>query len=249
MILLIMWLCFIPGCMPPPGNDEVGYTIHGYVGKSTTEAAPGKTVMLLDGNTDQPLASKQANFMGKYKFSGLKPGYYKIKVDDKLLDVVISNKNQRIDIDLSAEDGSMNYAAGAIKDYLNEVAAKGKPGGDTLLAKRFMGKWYGFSGAAGGGGSESQMAFCANGAYYESYEAGYSGSSSDQYGNETSAFGSASQESGDGHWSIEGTVEQGRITIKYSNGNTSVIEYVRDQKDQQCYYFDGRLHCYNGACD
>ncbi len=239
LLLLFIALVIFSGCMPPSqGSLETGFTIWGYVGNTATEPAPNVMVMLIDGDSGRPIASKNSNFLGKYSFSALHPGYYKIKVSGKEMEVVITNENQRIDIDLSSESGSMNYAAAAMK----EVAGNGKPGGDPELAKRFAGKWYSFSSSVTGGGSESQMALCENGNYYENYESGYYGS------DETSAWGNASSSGSDGTWSIEGTVQQGTITIKYSNGSTSTVQYQQSTDDQQCYYFDGRLHCYNGSC-
>lgn len=223
--------------VPPKGSLETGFTVWGYVGYSTTEPASGVMVLLIDGATDKPIASKKSNFFGKYTFSALQPGYYKVKASDKTLELVVTDQNQRLDIDLSAADGTMNYAAGAMKN----MTAPGKPGGDAQLAQKFTGKWYSFSGAtsiSGGGGSESQMAFCPDGSYYDSYESGYYGGS----------FGSASQSGASGSWSVSGTVQQGQISITYSNGSTSVLEY-QQADDPQCYYIDGRMYCYNGACD
>ncbi len=239
---VIVVLVFVAGCnmAPKPGSPESGYTVWGYVGKTPSEPAAGMQVLLFNGKQENPVASASTNFLGKYTFSQLPPGYYKVKVADKIMEVVVTNKNQRIDIDLSSETGAMNYAADALKN----AVGTGKPGGDSVLAQRFAGKWYSFS----GGGSESQMAFCPDGNYYESYEASYSGSSSDQYGNETMNWGQASASSGDGTWSIEGTVQKGTITVKYRNGSTTTISYQQSNDDPQCYYFDGRLHCYNGAC-
>ena len=243
---VIVVLVLVTGCnmAPKPGSPDTGYAVWGYVGKTSTEPATGVQVLLYNDKQENPIATANTNFLGKYTFSQLPPGYYKVKVTDKIMEVVITNKNQRIDIDLSSETGAMNYAADAIKS----VVGPGKPGGDSVLAQRFAGKWYSFSSAAGGGGSESQIAFCSNGNYYESYEAGYSGSSSDQYGNETMNWGQASASGADGTWSISGTVQQGTITVKYSNGSTTTISYQQSNDDPQCYYFDGRLHCYNGAC-
>ncbi len=147
------------GCMPPSqGSLETGFSIWGYVGNTTTEPAANVMVLLVDGNTDKPIASKTSNFLGKYTFSGLRPGYYKIRISGKEIEAVISTENQRIDIDLSAESGSS------------------------------------------------------------------------------------------GSWSIKGNAQQGTITIKYRNGSTSSIKYQQSNDNPQCYYFDSRLHCYNGAC-
>ncbi len=157
LIFTVILLAVFLGCMPPSqGSVEKGFTIWGYVGNTASEPASNIMVLLIDGNSDKPVASKNSNFLGKYTFSGLRPGYYKIKVSDKEIETVITTENQRVDIDLSSKTGAMNYAAAAIKD----VVGNAKPGGDPELAKKFSGQWYSYSGAMSGGGSESQMGLC-----------------------------------------------------------------------------------------
>jgi hypothetical protein len=238
------------GCSgpPPPGNPEIGYSIWGFVGQNPTTPAANIPVLLINGDTDRPVANKNTNIFGKYTFSGLKPGYYKIKAGNKVLEAYITTENIRVDIDLSSASGVMNYAAAAVQG----ATAPGKPGGDPELAKRFSGKWFSFTGGStlsGGGGSKSELAFCSNGAYYEDYEAGYYGSGTDQYGDQSMAWGAASESGASGTWSIQGTVSSGQITVTYKDGSQTVIEYQQYENDPQCYYFNGRLHCYNGPCE
>jgi len=232
---------------PPQGSPETGYTIHGYVGNSTTAAAPNVIVMLFDAETSKPVASDNTNLFGNYKFEHLQPGHYFIKVGEVSMETLIIDKNQRIDIDLSAKGGVMNYAAGAMEELsksAKSVTPPGQPGGDQDLAKKITGKWYSYSGTStlsGGGGSESQLAFCADGSYSDNYESGYYGSSN------VAGYGTASQQGGSGSWSVDGNAEGGTITVTRADGKTVQIKWqVSD--DKGCLLFDGRLHCYNGEC-
>ena len=115
LLPVIVVLIFVAGCnmAPKPGSPESGYAVWGYVGKTPSEPAAGMQVLLFDGKQGNPIASVSTNFLGKYTFSQLPPGYYKETVADKTMEVVDTNKNQRIDIDLSSETGAMNYAADA----------------------------------------------------------------------------------------------------------------------------------------
>jgi hypothetical protein len=255
LIVLSLLLFYSCNTGPPAGSPETGYSIHGFVGNSPTEAAPNVMVLLFDAETSKPVASDKTNLFGKYKFEHLQPGYYLVKSGKVSMELVIIDKNQRLDIDLSAEDGTMNYAKDASKqltDAVVGVTPPGKPGGDIELGKKLIiGKWYSYSGASsisGGGGSESQLAFCPDGSYYDSYEAGYYGTNTDQYGDATSSYGTASQSGAKGYWSIEGTMQSAVITIKHTNGSTSEIQ-VKASDENGCLYFDGRKHCYNGECN
>jgi hypothetical protein len=244
MVMLLVAACSAP---PPKGSPETGYAIWGFIGNSATSPASNTMVLLLDGNTEKPIASKNTNLFGRYTFSGLQPGYYKVKAGNKVMDVLITDENQRLDIDLSSASGVMNYAAAAAKG----TTAPGKPGGDPKLAKRFAGKWFGYSGTStlsGGGGTKREFAFCPDGSYYEDVSSSYYGTSEDQYGNQDLAWGAASEGGANGTWSIEGTVRQGKITITYNDGSETVMEYYQSEDDPQCYYFNGNLLCYNGPC-
>jgi hypothetical protein len=244
--LIILSALLVCSCNmgPPAGSPETGYLIHGFVGNSPTAAAPNIMVMLFDLTTSKPVASDKTNLFGKYKFEHIQPGHYFIKAGKKSMELVIIDKNQRIDIDLSAKDGSMDYAKDAaqqLTDAVVGVTPPGKPGGDVELGKKIMGKWYSYSGGStlsGGGGSESQLAFCPDGSYYDSYDASYSG---------TNTYGAASQSGASGYWAIEGNIQAATITITRPNGSKSVIK-VQSAPEKDCLLFDGRKHCYNGEC-
>ncbi len=246
--LLCAAVFFLSCSTPPPaGSPETGYSVWGYVGNSTTAPASNVPVLLVNGETDRPVASKNTNIMGKYAFSGLQPGYYKVKAGDIAMDVVIASENMRLDIDLSAKGGVMNYAAGAMKS----IGSTGKAGGDPALVQAMAGKYWGYSGAStlsGGGGTETNMAFCPDGSFYDNTESSYYGSSGDSYGNETMGWGASSQSGAAGTWSIEGTTQSGTITIHYKNGNESVIRYQAGD-ERGSYYFDGSLTTKTGNCE
>ena len=89
-------------------HSKNGYAIKGFVGKSSTEAAPNTDVHLLDGKTGTPIETVSTNFFGKYKFSGLNPGVYILKSGPVQKKVAVKKEDVRVDIDLSAKDGTMD---------------------------------------------------------------------------------------------------------------------------------------------
>jgi hypothetical protein len=229
------------GCMAPPaGSPETGYAIHGFVGQSSTQAAPGETVKLLAGEGGELLAMTQSNFMGKYSFSGLQPGHYRLQVGPIVREVLLKNENQRLDIDLSSPTGSMNYATGALQETMKP--GSGKPT-DAALMQEFAGQYYGYSGS-----TESKMALCPDGRYFDTSESSYSGQSYNSGGDPTMAWGTANQSSGSGSWAIQGSATQGTLTITYPNGSDKVIQY-QSTGEKGCYRFDGVLMCYSGAAN
>jgi len=247
MIAILAVVPLIVSCSsaPPPGSANEGYSIHGYVGVGTSMPAMSRTLTLINVDTQAAIANAQTNWMGKYSFNGLRPGHYLVKVEDKTMDIYLVSENYRLDIDLNAKDGVMKYGVAAAKGGGapgQPGGAGGQPGGNPDLAKQFTGKYYSYTGGStlsGGGGSESQMGFCPNGSFFEAYEAGYYGSGQ---------WGGASQSNASGTWSVDGTLEQGTVTIQYRSGKTVSVKY-RAAQDKGCYYFDGRLYCFNGACD
>jgi len=231
---------------PPPGSPATGYSIYGFVGTSTTSAASNTMVMLLDGDTERPVDSANTNLLGKYTISGVAAGYYKLRVGKITKEILVKDENVRLDVDLSAEDGTMNYLAGAMKG----TSAPGKPGGDPALVQALAGKYWGYSGTSsysGGGGTETRMAFCMDGSYHDSSESSYYGSTQDQYGDENMVWGAANQSAGSGSWSVQGTPAEGTITISYHDGSEGTIEY-RAGDEAGTYYFDGKLCSKTGSC-
>lgn len=241
----LIFACLILSCSvaPPPGSPETGYTITGYVGRSSTLPAINENVLLLDGETGKPVDSAQTNWMGKYTLSGVKPGYYVIEVGSVQRKVLVKAESQRLDIDLSAKDGVMDYAksAGAVPGKPGKPGVPGGPkGGDASLMQAMAANYWGYSGS-----TETRLALCPDGAFYDFSESGYSGGSYDSGGNQTMSWGSASQASGKGTWTIEGDAQRGTITLYYSGGNQQTVQY-QPGDDRGCYYFSGRQMCQTG---
>jgi len=113
-ILIAVFAMAVPGLADSTSQKaEKTYKIHGFLGESSTVAAPNKTVTLLDADSNTALANTNSNFFGKYAFKKLPPGHYLVKVAEKVMEVYLIDKDIRLDVDLSANDGTMNYAAGA----------------------------------------------------------------------------------------------------------------------------------------
>jgi hypothetical protein len=85
-----------------------------------------------------------------------------------------------------------------------------------------------------------------NGSYQDAYEAGYSGTFEDSGGYQTGAWGTAGAEQSSGYWTIQGTLEQGTITLMGNNGSRTVMNYQVHVKNGEYYggeyFFNGRLH-------
>ncbi len=231
----------------PAGSPESGYSIHGFVGKDSQTAASGATVLLVNGTNGQALATKNANFMGKFAFSGLMPGHYQLKVGEIVQDVVLADENVRRDIDLSNPTGAMNYAAAGMKELTDQMtsSASGKaaPAGpnDAELASQIAGTWWGYSGS-----TETKIGLCPGGGYADYSESGYSGTMHDAGGHQTGAWGSASQGGGQGSWVIQGTFESGTISVRYNDGGTRSMEYSQCG-EEGCLMIDGRKLCRTSA--
>jgi hypothetical protein len=94
--------------------------------------------------------------------------------------------------------------------------------------------------------TQTRVTLFPDGGYSEKYEASYSGGSSDQYGNQDMAWGAARNDNTQGRWAARGTREQGVITISYSNGNTTTVEYRVHVENGETYWneywFNGELY-------
>jgi hypothetical protein len=235
---------FLTSCASvPTGNAESGYHIYGFVGENSQTAAPGTTVLLVDGSTGKAMATDQADLLGKFDFSGLPPGHYQLKVGEIVQDIVIGAENVRRDIDLSNPNGSMNYAAAATKQLAAGATGTAQPAGpnDEELARQIAGTWWGYEGS-----TETKIGLCPDGSYTDFRESGYSGTMHDAGGTQTGAWGTASQSGGQGVWTIQGTTDSGTISVRYSNGNSATIAY-RQCGESGCLLFDGRKLCRTSA--
>ena len=110
-----------------PDDPAKGYKIKGFIGKSTQEAASGELVTLVDANTGRKLDQVSSNFFGKYSFSQLPPGKYKVRVGQITRDVLLRNKSIRLDVDLSAPGGKMDHKKNAMTWLSKTLAAKLQP--------------------------------------------------------------------------------------------------------------------------
>jgi len=124
-----------------------------------------------------------------------------------------------------------------------DVSAPAGPN-DAVLQKQIAGTWWGYSGS-----TERKLGLCADGRYRDYTEASYSGRSSDSGGNETMAWGSGSQGSNTGNWTINGDTQSGTISVTYSGGRSSSIRY-RQVGEPGCLDINGARLCRTSAsCD
>lgn len=254
--LKILTIFFVFEFMLGAAHGSSGYDIKGFVGKSAVEAASNTTVELLEGKTGETIDGVTTNFFGKYKFTGLQPGVYIIQVGKIRKKIYLKEKNVRMDIDLSAEEGTMDYAGHQINKIAKEQS-KGIQSGDggksnmdssitnnAELARQIAGTWWGYSGS-----TERKIGLCPNGSYVDYTESSYSGRSFDSGGSETMAWGSASQGGGTGHWKIQGDGQQGSIFVKYNNGNEMKLTY-KQCGELGCLLFNGNKLCRSsGSCN
>ncbi len=218
---------------PPKGDLQRGFSVWGYLGRGPTAPAAMVPVTLFDARSGRPVASAQTDMFGKYGFSGLPPGSYAVRAEKVTREVTVVDRDLRLDIDLNAPGGVMNYAAAA------PAAGGAAPAGpnDPRLARQIAGVWWGYAGS-----TERRIGLCPGGVYREFTESGYSGTSTDQYGNQTMAWGSASQGGGAGSWTVTGNADGGTIHVSYANGDTATIRFRRIN-DPGCLSFEGSTLC------
>ena len=118
----------------------------------------------------------------------------------------------------------------------------GKGGGgagrnNPSLQAQIAGIWWGYSGS-----TEREIGLCADGSYMDYTESGYSGRAQDPGG----SWGSASQQSGQGSWTIQGDTNSGVINVRYNNGNTTQLRY-RQIGDPGCLNINGNTLCRKSA--
>ncbi|MBN2373743.1 hypothetical protein JXL19_08150 [bacterium] len=112
---------------------------------------------------------------------------------------------------------------------------------DSNLQKQIAGVWWGYSGS-----TERKIGLCPDGSYMDYTESGYSGKSTNQYGDTTMAWGTANQGSRSGRWTITGTTQSGTIYVNFSNGGSTTIQY-RQINDPGCLSFNGNTLCRQSA--
>jgi hypothetical protein len=215
-------------------------SISGYIGTSSMSAASKVNVVLYLKDKDQPVDSVQTNFFGRYKFNDLGPGTYVVKVGRITREVVLVKKSMRIDIDLSAEDGTMDYAKGAAASTTAGTPAQPVGPNDASLMQAMAAEYYHFSGS-----TERKVMLCADGRYFGAAESSYSGTSTDSLGNQTSGFGAASQSRSGGRWTVQGSQGQGTITFSGNDGRQSQLRF-QSTGERGCFSFNGTTFCASG---
>jgi len=230
-----------PAGQPPPGAGA--FTISGYVGASSTSAASRVDVVLYSEAEKKNIDSVQTNWMGKYTFKDVAPGTYAVKVGKISKEAVVVKRNLRLDIDLSSEDGTMDYAKAAAAAKAPSRTAQPEPvsgPNDASLMQAMAAEYYSYSGS-----TERKVMLCADGRYFNASESSYSGTSSDSLGNQNMAWGAASQNRGEGRWSIQGNQQQGTIMLQDGDGSQSQVRY-QSTGERGCFQFNGTTFCMSG---
>jgi hypothetical protein len=237
--ILVLMVGIISGALlaAKEKKPKDAFKISGYVGTSSTAAAPGMNVVLIDKATGSPVDSVSSNFMGRYKFSDVKPGTYIIKCEKITREVTVVRKDIRMDIDLSAPGGVMDYAKGAAQQAAAGGSAPPAGPSDPALQQAMAGEYYSYSGS-----TERKLMLCANGTFFDSRESSYSGS----FGTNQGGWGAASAGAGSGNYAIQGNQQSGTITFSYKSGKRSTARF-QSTGERGCYSFDGTTFCYSGA--
>jgi hypothetical protein len=109
------------------------------------------------------------------------------------------------------------------------------------LMRYFVGTWVNST-----KNTQTRITFRPDGTFSEFDEASYSGSSSDQSGQEDLNWGSAGNGQIAGHWTVRGTREQGVLTITYESGKEREVQYRVHVENGETYwseyYFAGDLY-------
>ena len=154
----------------------------------------------------------------------------------------------------SWSENKMAYAKdqaqlGQLAKVLEQAGGSGQGGeattpsgpNDARLQQQIAGTWWGYAGS-----TERKLGLCADGRYRDYTESGYSGSSHDSGGNQTMAWGSASQRGGAGRWIINGNTQGGTISVNYAGGGSAQIRF-RQVGEPGCLDFNGAKLCRSSA--
>ena len=225
-------------------NKTKAFKVSGFVGQSTSVAAPNVLVTIINKDSEEVVGTDQTNFFGKYTIKNVPPGVYVLQVEKIQRTLAVNDKNVRLDIDLSAEAGIMDYVKTG-KAQMNAKAQGGGPGGspgssDPQMTQTIAGEYYSYAGS-----TEKKVMFCLEGTFFDSSESSYSGKGTDSLGNQNMAWGTAGQKQGSGQWAIQGTPQSGTITLSYKSGKRGVVKYQAGS-EKGCYLFDGTVFCYSG---
>lgn len=109
------------------------------------------------------------------------------------------------------------------------------------LMQNFVGTWTNYT-----TNTATTITLAPNGAYYENYEASYSGRFNDGGGDDLGSWGNTGQSQNQGTWTVVGDRKQGKIIIKLQDGTENVIEYKVHEENGQTYWneywFNGQLY-------
>ena len=230
---------------------SIAAEITGFVGHSAMQVAPNMTVRLMRADNSQVVDIDETNFFGKYTFEDVSPGYYKLQVGDVTRELMIKKdgEEKRLDIDLSAKAGTMDYgkaAAGSASTTATGPARSSSAStnssapiqNDQTLASQIAGVWWGYAGS-----TERRIGLCPGGIFMDYTESSYSGGA---YNNQGAAWGAASQASGQGKWGIQGDTQSGVISVRYNNGATDTLHY-RQINNPGCLDINGNTLCRSSA--
>lgn len=229
-------------------KSKDAFQVSGYVSRAPDVVAARVVVKLIDAESGKAVDMATTGAFGKFKFEDVKPGLYYLECGGVKRELLVKNRNVRADMDLSAPDGvARGYTAEKIAEALASTAAQQQAGGagpapgpnDPSLQQTLAGAYWGYSGS-----TEVRLVLCASGQFSDQAESSYSGAGSDSLGNQTMAWGSASQRGSSGRWSVQGTPQQGAIQLVYQSGKTVSVPYR--MVDRGCYSFAGRTLCRTG---
>jgi hypothetical protein len=237
MFVLLMTLTVFSAWSVVAKEKKEGLKVSGFVGTSTTSAASGVNVVLIDKATGRPVDSVSTGIFGKYTFKNVSPGTYIIKAEKVMREVTVIQKDIRMDIDLSASGGVMDYRKGAVQQQQQQASAPSAGPSDPGLMQAMAGEYYSFTGS-----TERKLMLCANGTFYDSRESSYSGS----FGTNQGGWGAASQGAGSGSYAIQGNQQAGTIIFSYKGGKRLQARY-QSTGERGCYKFDATPFCYSGA--
>jgi hypothetical protein len=111
----------------------------------------------------------------------------------------------------------------------------------ATVVRALAGSWSSVS-----ANSQSKFTLGTDGRFSEYSESAYSGSSRDQYGNDTGSWGAGGTQNAAGTWSARGTAEKGSIQFIYDDGKRSSYQYSVHVENGKVYwneyYFGGILY-------
>ncbi|MFH1075577.1 MAG: hypothetical protein V1753_01845 [Pseudomonadota bacterium] len=81
-------------------SQGISHDIWGVVGVSLSEPAASEQVLLFSSETNSLLDKTETDVMGRYRFSKLLPGKYRLVVKDIIKEVLLKQEDVRQDIDL-----------------------------------------------------------------------------------------------------------------------------------------------------